>query len=76
MRYHFIHELIANGKLEYKKKIKGEKNPSDIMTKNVTEKCLETHKTNLTNGTIFGCTTNNSLSTEDVKKMCNKSPGR
>lgn len=72
VRYHFIRELILNGKLIQYKKVKGEDNPSDIMTKNMTEKRQEMHKTNMRNGTIFGCTTNESLSREDVEKMCDE----
>jgi hypothetical protein len=66
VRYHYIRELIADGKLSYLK-IKGEQNPADIMTKNVTEKILEIHKKNMNNGTLVGCTTTESWSREDVE---------
>ena len=42
VRHHYLRELQANGHLEYLK-IKGEDNPSDILTKNVTEQAHIRH---------------------------------
>ena len=51
VRYHYLRELQTNGHLDYKK-IKGEDNPSDIMTKNVTESIHAKHTKELKAGFV------------------------
>ena len=52
IRHHFIREARDNGQIEVEH-VPGEKNASDILTKNQSVSTFKMHSWNILNGTIF-----------------------
>ena len=50
-RYHFIREKVENGSIKVSY-VNSVKNPSDLLSKNVTQKIHDTHAFNMRNGTL------------------------
>jgi histone deacetylase 1/2 len=73
VRYHFIRQLIEEGKLIYKK-IKGDENPADILTKNVNENLLTKHRDRIRNGSLPNPT--EAIGREDVEVCAEVTVGK